>query len=138
VAPGRVDVEQIVGGLGLSAHVRVFRAQADEPTDVGRLVRDAYDLDAQAARYGEFLARWDRGGGSGSFGDPLAAKLRLIADWLHLIRRAPRLPVQHLPPDWPAVRAQGVFRRLDAALAAPARTVAAGLLDTVPDESALA
>jgi phenylacetic acid degradation operon negative regulatory protein len=68
--------------------------------------------------------------------DPVAARLSLVAEWLRAIRRDPRLPVRHLPPDWPAVRAQKVFRDLDLALYPPARALAATLLDTRPDESA--
>jgi phenylacetic acid degradation operon negative regulatory protein len=66
--------------------------------------------------------------------DPLAARLRLTAEWLDVIRRDPRLPVEHLPPDWPAVRAQKLFRELEEAGREPAAAVAATLLDLQPDE----
>ncbi|MGN9912878.1 PaaX family transcriptional regulator [Phytohabitans sp. LJ34] len=134
IAPGHVDVGGIVGGLGAEAQVRVFRSRADELTDVDRMVRDAYDLDGLAARYEEFLARWGDGGRVPA--DPIAARLSLVAEWLRAIRRDPRLPVRHLPPDWPAVRAQKVFRDLDLALNPPARALAATLLDTRPDKDA--
>jgi phenylacetic acid degradation operon negative regulatory protein len=133
IAPGQVAVDRIVGGLGLEAHVRVFRARADDLTDVRQMVSDAYDLDGLAARYEEFLTRWDPVGGRLSVGDPLAARLTIVAEWLGAIRRDPRLPVQHLPQDWPAVRAQKVFRHLEATFDGPARLVAATLLDTRPD-----
>jgi phenylacetic acid degradation operon negative regulatory protein len=131
IAPGHVDVGDIVGGLGAEAQVRVFRSRADELTDVDRMVRDAYDLDGLAARYEEFLSRWGDGGRIPA--DPIAARLSLVAQWLQAIRRDPRLPVRHLPPDWPAVRAQKVFRDLDVALDPPARALATTLLDTRPD-----
>jgi phenylacetic acid degradation operon negative regulatory protein len=130
IAPGTADVGQIVADLGLSSHVRVFRAQADGLTDVDQMVRDAYDLDGLATRYEEFLKRWGQGA---SVADPLAAKLRLITEWLQIIRRDPRLPVRHLPRRWPAVRAQGLFHRMDRRLDRPARAIAATLLETVPD-----
>ena len=41
IAPGRVEVRAIVSGLGLDAHVRVFRAEADDLTDVRQLIGDA-------------------------------------------------------------------------------------------------
>src|SRR3954470_9576885 len=44
IAPGHVTVDAIVAGLGPAARVRVFRARADELTDTGQLVDDAYDL----------------------------------------------------------------------------------------------
>jgi phenylacetic acid degradation operon negative regulatory protein len=131
IAPGRVPAQEIVAGLGLEAHARVFHARADELTDIAALVGDAYDLAELASRYADFLARWD---GPPPLEDPLAARLSLIAEWLTAIRRDPRLPVEHLPPDWPAVRAQKVFRDLEAAYAEPARAIAAGLLDLQPDK----
>ncbi len=137
IAPGHVAVEGIVGGLregpGDAARVRVFRARADELTDVDRLVGDAWDLDALAARYREFLARWDAR--PAPVADPLGARLSLVAVWLRAIRRDPGLPGGHLPPDWPAVRAQAVFRGLAAELAGPAAEVADAVLDVRPDTS---
>jgi phenylacetic acid degradation operon negative regulatory protein len=132
IAPGAPDVGRIVADLGLAAHVRVFRARADELTDVDQMVRDAWDLDELAGRYDEFLRRWDRPPPA----DPLAAKLGLVTDWLQIIRRDPRLPVRHLPQHWPAVAAQDLFHRLARRLNADASTVATRLLDTIPaDES---
>jgi hypothetical protein len=49
------------------------------------------------------------------------------------VRRDPRLPVSHLPADWPAVRAQALFRDLEAASLSPAHSLAASLLDLQPD-----
>lgn len=131
IAPGRVEVRAIVSGLGLDAHVRVFRAEADELTDVRQLIGDAYDLDGLAARYAAFLRRWD---GRPHDTDPLTTRLRVVAHWLQVIRRDPRLPVRHLPDDWPAVRAQATFHRLAGDLEEPARIQAARLLDTRPDQ----
>jgi len=132
LAPGHVGVEQIVSGLGLEAHVRVFRARADELTDVRQMIEDAYDLDGVAARYEEFLHRWEPH--VAPEGDPIAARLTIVAEWLLAIRRDPRLPVQHLPADWPAVRAQTLFRQLASALDGRARVVTDPLLDTRPAE----
>ncbi len=130
IAPGTPDVRAIVADLGLTAQVRVFRARADEVTDVDRLVRETWDLAGLAARYEEFLKRWD----GLPQADPLAAKLGLVSDWLQIIRRDPRLPVRHLPPDWPAVRAQDLFHRLARRLNPGARAVAGKVLDTIPDD----
>jgi phenylacetic acid degradation operon negative regulatory protein len=132
IAPGHVGVDGIVGGLGLEAHVRVFRAKVDELTDIEQMLGDAYDLDELAARYADFLDRWPLDGPS-PIADPLAARLSIVAEWLRAIRRDPRLPVQHLPQDWPAVRAQKVFGHLESAFDGPARAIAATLLDTVAD-----
>ncbi|MEV0902023.1 PaaX family transcriptional regulator C-terminal domain-containing protein [Actinoplanes sp. NPDC049802] len=129
IAPGVVAAQEIVNGLGLAAHARVFHARAADLTDIEQMVRDAYDLAGVAARYQEFLDRWE---GPAPYTDPLAARLGLIAEWLGAIRRDPRLPVEHLPAGWPAVRAQKLFRDLEAATLQPARDLAAGLLDLTP------
>jgi phenylacetic acid degradation operon negative regulatory protein len=129
IAPGRVDGAGIVAALGLAAHARVFHARADDSTDISGLIGDAYDLPELSERYTAFLSRWD---GSAPGADPLATRLRLIAEWLDAIRRDPRLPVEHLPAGWPAARAQKVFRALDEACREPAMTVADGLLDRLP------
>jgi phenylacetic acid degradation operon negative regulatory protein len=130
IAPGAVAAQDIVTGLGLAAHTRVFRARADELTDIAAMLGDAYDLAGLAARYRTFLARWE---GPPPFTDPLASRLSLIAEWLGAIRRDPRLPVEHLPADWPAARAQQLFRDLEAAWRVPARRIADELLDVQPD-----
>ncbi|HKT03526.1 MAG TPA: PaaX family transcriptional regulator C-terminal domain-containing protein [Rugosimonospora sp.] len=132
IAVGTQDVEQIVAGLGLRAHVRVFHARTNHLTDVDEMIRDAYDLDGLAVGYAEFLERWDPATRTPP-ADPFATKLRLVTDWLQTIRRDPRLPIQHLPPRWPAIPAQDLFHRLDARLLDPAQVVAAELLDTRPD-----
>jgi phenylacetic acid degradation operon negative regulatory protein len=132
IAPGRVAVEAIVDGLGLAAHVRVFRARADELTDERQMIGDAYDLDAVAARYEDFLLRWESRAGLPPVGGPMAERLTIVAEWFLAMRRDPRLPVRHLPDDWPAARAQALFRDLESTLARAARAEADSLLDTRP------
>jgi phenylacetic acid degradation operon negative regulatory protein len=129
IAPGRVDAAGIVSSLGLLAHARVFHARADATTSISSLIGDTYDLAELSDRYHQFVARWER---ASPAGDPLGERLRLMAEWLDAIRRDPRLPVEHLPADWPAARAQKVFRSLEEAYRAPAEKVADGLLDVLP------
>jgi phenylacetic acid degradation operon negative regulatory protein len=131
IAPGTVAAGEIVAELGLSAHARVFHARAGDGTDVAGMVGDAYDLAGLAARYREFLDRWE--GHPAVPADPLAAHLGLVADWHDAIRRDPRLPAEHLPGGWPAVRAQQVFRGLAGSYREPARRIAEGLLELRPD-----
>ncbi|MFD3933184.1 PaaX family transcriptional regulator C-terminal domain-containing protein [Streptomyces sp. NPDC058614] len=137
VAPGRVDVHAIVSELGLAAHVKVFHAQADQATDIGLMIRESWDLESIAARYVAFDKRWtadqDAGSGSGSGSrDPVTARLRLVGEWLRIIRTDPRLPVQHLPPGWPARQAQETFRRVAEETAESADRMARELLETTP------
>ena len=128
IAPGHVRVDDIVASLGLSAHVRIFRATVD--SDVAQLVEDAYDLTPIAESYREFLTRWTET--LPYKHDPLAAHLSIVTEWLRIIRKDPRLPVRHLPEDWPAIAAQKAFHDIESVLATPAAEVAKELLDTRP------
>jgi phenylacetic acid degradation operon negative regulatory protein len=133
IAPGEVDVSSIVAELGLSAHVKVFRARADLGMDIAEMIHDTWDLAELADRYREFDAAWRplvREPTAGE--DALVLRLRLATEWLSAIRRDPRLPVQHLPADWPAVAAEETFRAVNARLDAPARDLARRLIETVP------
>lgn len=136
IAPSAVDIEPLIDDLDAAAHVNVFRARALPPTDTDDLVHDAWDLADLAARYRRFLARWDRSRPVPELPDDLARQLLLQTEWLQLIRQDPRLPRQHLPPDWPAERAQQVFRALHVRLEPQARAVAAETIETVPEEEA--
>ncbi|MEU9214086.1 PaaX family transcriptional regulator C-terminal domain-containing protein [Streptomyces sp. NPDC048415] len=140
IAPGEADVSGIVAELGLSAHVKVFRARADIGMDIAEMINDTWDLAELAARYRAFDAAWrplrDRPSASDSDEeDALALRLRLSTEWLQVIRSDPRLPVQHLPADWPAAPAEETFRAVHARLDAPARETARRVLETVPTEA---
>lgn len=131
IAPSQVDVTGLIAELGLQDNVRVFAAEPVHPADLGPLIRDAYHLTELIRQYQGFLRRWDRQEPLPGLPDDLARELLLIAEWLRIIRADPRLPLAHLPTDWPASRAQRVFRQTHARLHAPAARVAAGLLETI-------
>ena len=129
VAPGRTAVEEIVGSLGLESHVKAFHASTLPGTDVDQMIRETWDLEAIAAPYHAFVERWRRAE-NGS--DPLAVKLLLDSDWLQVIRDDPRLPVEHLPADWPAAEAEALFVRVDRRVDKEAARIAERLLDVRP------
>jgi phenylacetic acid degradation operon negative regulatory protein len=52
-----------------------------------------------------------------------------------LIRDDPRVPIHLLPPHWPAIHAQKLFRSLHAIHDKPARALARDLLETVEPRS---
>lgn len=143
IAPGRAEVAEIVAGLGLGAHVKVFRSTAEPGTDIGQMISETWDLDTLAARYRDFTTRWSPfaedppGSDSNAGSDPLRVKLLLLTEWLQLVRADPRLPVQHLPADWPAPGAEALFRAADSLVDEPARRMAELLLDTVPSTADL-
>lgn len=135
VAPGRVDVTALVDGLGLDEHLRVFLGTVLKPTEVGQVLESAFDVESIAANYRAFLGRWTDAGTKAEAGaglaDALAAQLLLHTDWLDLVRHDPHLPAEHLPSDWPAIRAEQLFHSLAAQLEPSARNEAATLLDVL-------
>jgi len=136
VAPGRVAVDDIVGSLGLESHVKAFHAATVPGTDVDQMIRETWDLEAIAAPYHAFVERWRRAEAeidAGTAGrDALAVKLLLDSDWLGVIRDDPRLPIKHLPADWPAAEAEALFVRLDRRVDKEASRIAEQLLDVRP------
>jgi phenylacetic acid degradation operon negative regulatory protein len=131
IAAGRPETDEIVAGLGLDAHVKVFHASTVPGTDVDEMIRKTWDLDAIAGRHLAFLKRW-RPAEAEPAPDPLAVKLQLDSDWLQVIRADPRLPLAHLPADWPAPEAEGLFTRLGAQAGPGAARLADRLLDIRP------
>ncbi|MEU9914177.1 PaaX family transcriptional regulator C-terminal domain-containing protein [Streptomyces sp. NPDC051001] len=133
IAPGEVDVAELVADLGLSAHVKVFRAHADTGMDIGAMIEETWELAELAERYEQFVRRWQPWETRAPEADEaLAQRLLLQAEWLRVIRRDPRLPVKHLPDDWPAEQAEKTFRAVHERLTPPARDASERLLDLVP------
>ncbi|WP_405649967.1 PaaX family transcriptional regulator C-terminal domain-containing protein [Streptomyces sp. NBC_00019] len=133
IAPGEVDVAELVADLGLSAHVKVFRAHADTGMDIGAMIDETWELAELAERYEQFVRRWQPWEtATASPEEALARRLVLQSEWLQTIRRDPRLPVKHLPDDWPAEQAEKTFRAVHERLTPPARDASERLLDLVP------
>lgn len=134
VSPGTTDISQVLSELDLLDHASVFRGEAAMWSDPARIAREAWDLRALATSYRGFLDRWS----GGAFGelDALSQRTRMTAEWLLLIRQDPRLPPALLPPEWPGVRAQEMFRTLQAELIAPSDELAAARLATIADTGA--
>jgi phenylacetic acid degradation operon negative regulatory protein len=128
IAPGEVDVTAITADLDLAGHISVLRGQAALPTAPARLIGRAFDVAGIASRYEAFLGRWDKARPFSELPDDFARQLMLHTDWLDVIRTDPHLPAGHLPPDWPAIRAEQVFRELAGHYAAGGP---GGSLDTV-------
>ena len=129
VAARAVDVEGLLERLDVLDHLKVFRAQVVEPTQVAELIDDAWDVPTIARGYQDFLDRWDRPDPLPDAPDDLARQLWLLSEWTLLARHDPALPVEYLPADWPAVRAEHVALRLRTQYEAGARRIAAGLVE---------
>ncbi|WP_040406672.1 PaaX family transcriptional regulator [Amycolatopsis nigrescens] len=132
IAPGIKDAASIVAELGLTDNVTVFTAQHAKPTESADLAGKAFDIDAIAARYRTFLARWDTRRPLPSAPDDLARQLLLHSDWLQLVRQDPHLPAEHLAADWPAIRAERVFHRLDGRYRTSTARIVAEVIDEIP------
>ncbi|MFD9193417.1 PaaX family transcriptional regulator C-terminal domain-containing protein [Streptomyces phaeochromogenes] len=133
IAPGEADVSALVTELGLSAHVKIFRAHADAGMDIGAMIEETWALGELATRYEAFVRRWQHWETTEPAADEaLALRLRLSTEWLQIVRRDPRLPVKHLPDDWPAEQAEKTFRTVYTRLTPLAKESAERLLDLVP------
>ncbi|MFF4487800.1 PaaX family transcriptional regulator C-terminal domain-containing protein [Streptomyces sp. NPDC001544] len=135
VAPGTVDVPEVVAGLGLDPYLRVFQgAVAGAPTEARTVLLTAFDVEAIAKGYEEFLTRWGMDAEVPDVADDTGALVRqllLHTDWLEQVRQDPHLPAEHLPEDWPAGRAEHLFQTLARRYEEPARRQAAGTLDMI-------
>jgi phenylacetic acid degradation operon negative regulatory protein len=132
IIPATVDVAQVLSGLDLDDQVKAFRGTTLAPTDALQIVHDAWNLRALSAGYTQFMARWKEPGTREENEDPLARFLSLLTEWLLLVRIDPRLPVQLLPEDWPAVAAQELALRLRTAHEPAARRTFATFADHRP------
>jgi phenylacetic acid degradation operon negative regulatory protein len=130
LAPAELDVRPIIAGLELDKHVRAFHISPAAPTDASAVIHDAFDLNALAERYRAFIHAWEQPSKRAS-ADPLVLTLRLSTQWLRIIRDDPRVPVQLLPNDWPAIRAQQLYRSLHGAHLPQAMELARELFDTL-------
>lgn len=130
IAPGAVDVSAIVAKLDLQDRVEVFSARPSGPTDLQRVVNEAWDLPAIAQQYRDFIAEWDRPLPSTDDGH-LAPQIKLITHWQQLLVDDPELPPRYLPADWPAMEAYELFLRTEAALSPQAHTEFVELLDAL-------
>ncbi|MGW0610912.1 PaaX family transcriptional regulator [Streptomyces sp. NPDC002788] len=133
IAPGEADVSALVAELGLSAHVKIFRAHADAGMDIGQMIEETWELSDLAGRYASFVRRWQSWeDGLPEADEALVLRLRLQTEWLRIVRRDPRLPVTHLPEDWPAEQAEQTFRTVHERLSPLARAASERILDLVP------
>ncbi|NIJ11492.1 phenylacetic acid degradation operon negative regulatory protein [Saccharomonospora amisosensis] len=111
IAPGRVDIAKVFAGEQFAEVTGVadaFLAAPMSGTDVGALLRKAWDIDMIRAEHESFIAAWkpDRG----RKGRWIPRLTLLGADWLQLLRTDPGLPASHLPADWPAPDSAELYR----------------------------
>ena len=104
----RAELDEVLQRSGASA--RRVRADAIEPAPV-----DAWDLDALAAAYHDFVANADTllDRTADPDGDPdreaFAARFHLVHEWRKFLFTDPGLPAELLPDDWPGGSAAALF-----------------------------
>ena len=128
VAPGRVDVDRMIGVGAKIGGLQIdgFVASPTTGTNVARFVRRAWDLDALRREHEEFIRRWERPVLQDL--DPVTLFTLHGAHWIRLLRQDPVLPERYLGEDWPAARSASVHRAVLAALEPDAQTAFADLV----------
>lgn len=117
IAPGVIDVQDLLAGLPAAAgedRPWAFVAQPSPPTDLDRLIRRVWDVEAIRAEHHRFLDCWSPPTSQSL--SPMAAQTLLTADWLRLLRTDPGLPTTCLGTDWPADRSARAYQSLSAHL----------------------
>jgi phenylacetic acid degradation operon negative regulatory protein len=100
--------ETILKELDLLPGAVVFRAELGELIPVGEVLERAWDLNALAIRYEEFLAAFN--GRSASTDEArFIALTELVHAWRHFPFLDPEIPRQVLPTGWPGRRAKDLF-----------------------------
>jgi phenylacetic acid degradation operon negative regulatory protein len=115
VAPGRIDVEQLLGDLPETALslVHAFHGTPAPPSNPEHLVHSAWDPDTLRRAHFDFAAHWED---ERSPAAALPRFLRLLDEWGRLLRTDPGLPAAHLDDEWPAKHSAQIFQRLEAQL----------------------
>jgi phenylacetic acid degradation operon negative regulatory protein len=102
-----------------AAELLSLRAEFGSIGEPAKVVADAWDLDDVAARYREFIARFERLRAP-TPRDAFRAQTELVHAWRKFPFLDPDLPPETLPAGWPRSRAQRVFAERHAEWAAPA------------------
>ena len=99
---------QDVALAGSVAEVVSFHAEIGDVGDPLRVVAEAWDLDAVAAAYRSFIARFGRLR-PGSAEAMFRAQTQLVHEWRRFPFLDPDLPAGMLPARWPRKRAHDLF-----------------------------
>lgn len=93
---------------GSAAEVLSFRAEMGALGDTERVISHAWDLDAVAAAYDEFIARFEPRDPTAPE-DVFRAQTELVHDWRKFPFLDPDLPESMRPAGWPKDRAHDLF-----------------------------
>jgi phenylacetic acid degradation operon negative regulatory protein len=110
------EAERVLDEAGGRDDAQIFLAEHYGGGELSAMVRQAWDLDAIAQSYEEFLADFARQPSS----DPLARLVQLVHAWRRFPLIDPALPRELLPARWIGVRAAKLFHRQHAMWSAEA------------------
>lgn len=123
VAPGMKNVDDLVSHIPGSDVVRSFTSVPAGSTTQEQILQGAFDLTVISRGYEAFIKRWE----SAELNQDASLHRRLLlhTEWLEVLRRTPVLPEALVPRDWPARRAQELFKTIDGTLAVNIESVVA-------------
>ncbi|MGE5829838.1 MAG: PaaX family transcriptional regulator C-terminal domain-containing protein [Micromonosporaceae bacterium] len=140
VAPRPADEVPVVLAEAAVAYERFAATHAGGSAGVAELVRRAWDLDAIAKAYQQFMDELEptvaaiTGGSSDE--SAYAARFRLVHSWRTFLFRDPQLPPALLPAPWPGDTAAAYFDRHEARLRPAADRYVETCLDPAPNSPA--
>jgi phenylacetic acid degradation operon negative regulatory protein len=116
--PERADeAAGVLAQVGLTDRAQVFVATRTPIGDPAALVTQAWDLDAVAADYADFVSRFAN---ARAHTEPLTRLVALVHAWRRFPLIDPALPRELLPPRWSGARAADLFTRRHAQWSADA------------------
>lgn len=127
----------VLDELSVTDAVVLRTAELSLRIDSRKRLDTAWDLDALAGRYQDFIARHrqlarDAARGGVPPKQALVGRVELVDDWRGFARDDPDLPVESLPAGFPRAQARALFMSAYADLAVPARARFDHLIDGSP------
>jgi phenylacetic acid degradation operon negative regulatory protein len=101
---------EVLRDLGLVTTAVVFRAEVGSLLEPEELLRRAWDLEAIAARYRDFVAAF-AALAPGDARETFAALVTLVDEWRRFPFGDPEIPGDLLPDTWPGRRARQLFEQ---------------------------
>ncbi len=135
------EVERVTEELGVSEHVELFRAHYQGTSSIAHLVEEAWDLPDLAARYVDFIARYEpeyaRCGAAAPGGEVgeecYVRRFELIHEYREFPQLDPYLPPRLLPAEWPGGRAAELFESYHDLLTARAERYLESVLEVLEE-----
>jgi phenylacetic acid degradation operon negative regulatory protein len=114
------EAKQILNELGLETAAYSFTGPFGSIGSARKLVDQAWNLDAVAERYQQFIVEF-AGLRPKPGEETMLTQIRLVHEWRRFPFLDPQLPVELLPPNWIGRRAASVFGELHARWNKPAQ-----------------